>query len=136
MIDRRHIEQILRLNGLSPTAADEEIRSVLISARWQKEDVETAITVLRENVNTHQSRVDTLHDVFMTDKHLDTEQIQALLGIDMKVGTSDLDQLRASRRHMYVWQIISIFLLAIVIALGFILTMMYMTQSGIFYVHS
>lgn len=133
MIDRKHVEQILRLNGLTPTAADEEIRSVLISARWHKEDVDTAITVLRENVNTHQSRVDTLHDVFMTDRHLDPQQIQSLLGIDMQVDKSELSQLRASRHNMYLWQITSIFLFAIIIAIGFILLMMYVTQSGIFY---
>ncbi len=133
MIDRRHIEQILRLNGLTPTAADEEIRSVLISARWHKEDVETAITVLRENTTTHKSRVDTLHDVFITDKKLSPEAIQTLLGIDVEINSSELESLRKSRQSVYIWQIISIFMIAIAIAAIMIVFMMYSQQVGIFY---
>lgn len=133
MIDRTHIEQILKLNGLAPTAADEEIRSVLISARWNKEDVETAITVLRENVNTHKSRVDTLHDVFLTDKKLSPEAIHSLLGIDVQVDSRELETLRVSRRNLYHWQIFSIFVIALLIAITLILGMMYMTGFGLFH---
>lgn len=133
MIDRRHIEQILRLNGLTPTAADEEIRSVLISARWHKEDVETAITVLRENTTTHKSRVDTLHDVFTTDKKLSPEAIQTLLGIDVEINSSELESLRKSRQSVYIWQVISIFMIAIAVAAIMIVFMMYNQQVGIFY---
>lgn len=133
MIDRTHIEQILKLNGLPPTAADEEIRSVLISARWNKEDVETAITVLRENVNTHKSRVDTLHDVFLTDKKLSPEAIHSLLGIDVQVDSKELETLRVSRRNLYYWQILSIFVIAILIAFTLVLGMMYMTGFGVFH---
>lgn len=133
MIDRRHIEQILRLNGLTPTAADEEIRSVLISARWHKEDVETAITVLRENTTTHKSRVDTLHDVFTTDKKLSPEAIQTLLGIDVEVNNSELEDLRKSRQSLYVLQLVSIFMIAIAMAAIFIVFMMYGEKIGFFH---
>ncbi|MEX0913059.1 MAG: hypothetical protein WDZ56_00860 [Candidatus Paceibacterota bacterium] len=133
MIDRRHIEQILRLNGLTPTAADEEIRSVLISARWHKEDVETAITVLRENISTHKSRVDTLHDVFTTDKKLSPEAIQTLLGIDVEVNSSELETLRQSQQNVYMWQIISIFMIAVTLAAILIVFMMYSQKVGIFH---
>lgn len=133
MIDRSHIEQLLKINGLSPTADDEEIRSVLISARWHKEDVETAITVLRENKTTHQSRVDTLHDVFLTDRRLSPEAIHDLLGIDTNVSGSELEQLRNKRKATYLWQIISIVLLALLIATGSLLGLMYMEKIGVFY---
>lgn len=133
MIDRRHIEQILRLNGISPTAPDEEIRSVLISARWHKEDVETAITVLRENVNTRKSRVDTLHDVFLTDKRLSPEAIHSLLGIDIDIDPEKLQTMRKWRYNMYIWQMISIFLIASIVAFSFILFMMYSQKVGFFH---
>lgn len=133
MIDRGHIEQILKLNGLSATAPDEEIRSVLISARWNKEDVETAITVLRENTTTHKSRVDTLHDVFLTDKALSPEAIHSLLGIDVEVNSSELHSLRNSRRNLYRWQLLSIFLIALFLAFSSILAMMYMQELGPFH---
>lgn len=133
MIDRKHVEQILKLNGLTDTAPDEEIRSVLISARWNKEDVETAITVLRENVNTHKSRVDTLHDVFLTDKRLSPEAIHSLLGIDVQINANELENLRVSRRNLYRWQIISIFILALLISTISILAMMYLQGFGFFH---
>jgi hypothetical protein len=133
MIDRNYIERILKINGLAPTAADEEIRSVLISARWNKEDVETAITVLRENLSTHKSRVDTLHDVFLTDQRLSPEAIHSLLGIDMEVNSSELEALRASRRNLYRWQILSVFIIALLIATVAILGMMYLEGFGVFH---
>lgn len=133
MIDRRHVEQILKLNGLAETAQDEEIRSVLISARWNKEDVETAITVLRENKKTHESRVDKLHDIFLADRTLSPEAIHSLLGIDVEVNTSEVDIMRNRRRNTYRWQIISIFLFSILIGAGTMIAMMYWQQSGIFH---
>lgn len=133
MIDRKYIERILKLNGLTPTAPDEEIRSVLISARWNKEDVETAITVLRENTSTHKSRVDTLHDVFLTEQRLSPEAIHSLLGIDMEVNSSELEELRTSRKHLYQWQMISVFIIALLMAAVIVLGLMYMGDFGFFH---
>lgn len=133
MIDRRYIERVLKLNGLSETAPDEEIRSVLISARWDKQDVETAITVLRENINTHASRIDTFHDVFLTDKALSPEAISSLLGINVDISSSELQTLRAARRNHYYWQLASIFLIALCLACSFIFGMMYLQSLGPFH---
>lgn len=133
MIDRKNIEQILRLNGLSETAEDEDIRSVLISARWNKEDVETAITVLRENTKTHASRVDKLHNVFFADRALTPEAIHSLLGIDVEVNSSELVSLRARRQSLYQWQLISIFVFSLLIAFAFVIAMMYWQKAGPFH---
>lgn len=121
------------MNGLTETAPDEEIRSVLISARWNKEDVETAITVLRENTKTHQSRVDKLHDVFLTDGALSPEAIHSLLGIDVEVNSSELNSLRVRRHSTYRWQIISIFVFSILIAFASLTVMMYWQKVGPFH---
>lgn len=133
MIDRKHIERILKINGISPTAADEEIRSVLVSAKWHKDDVETALTVLRENVNTHQTRVDTLHNVFLTDKRLSPEAIKSLLGIDVEVSSEQLESLKNSRRHINVMQVLTIAGYASVLAAGSIVAVMYWQQIGFFH---
>ncbi|MEZ4200095.1 MAG: hypothetical protein R3B69_00595 [Candidatus Paceibacterota bacterium] len=98
MIDRRHIEKILRINGLSPIAEDEEIRSVLISAKWHKDDVETALTVLRENTTTGQAHVDVLHNVFNSDARLSPEAIQSLLGIDVELTSDQVAALHGGKR--------------------------------------
>lgn len=133
MIDRKYIEKILRMNGSSATAPDEEIRSVLISARWNKSDVDSAITVLRENINTHQNRVERLDNVFLTDKRLSPEAIHALLGIDVEVNENELETLRVKSRNLYWLQISSIFIIAFIIAAGSLLGMMYAQGVGIFH---
>ena len=81
MIEKAVIERLLTANGVDPSAPDEEIKSVLFSAKWHEADVETALMVLRENSETHAKRVDSLHKVFRTDEKLDSAAISALLGI-------------------------------------------------------
>lgn len=133
MIDRKNIEQILKLNGLEKTAPDEEIRSVLISARWNKEDVETALTVLRENTKTHANSVDKLHDIFVADRILTPEAIHSLLGINVEVNASELISLRSRRQNSYRWRLISIFVFSVLIALVSVIAMMYWQQAGPFH---
>ena len=133
MIDRKHVEQILKINGLSSTAKDEEIRSILISAKWHQEDVDTALTVLRENKTTGDSRIDTLHNVFQSDKRLSPEAIESLLGIELDISSDDLRVLHAGRKDISFWQVISIIFYATILAFGSILTVMYVQQTGIFH---
>lgn len=133
MIDRRHIEKILRINGLSPTAEDEEIRSVLISAKWHKDDVETALTVLRENTTTGQAHVDVLHNVFNSDARLSPEAIQSLLGIDVELTSDQVAALHGGKRTVSFWQVLSIILYATVLAFGSIILVMYIQNVGIFH---
>jgi len=90
MFDRIQVEKMLVLNGVEPTAPDEEIRSVLIEARWDKHDVDAALSVLRENTETHETHVDTLHKVFRTDERLQPSTISALLGIDLDITDADV----------------------------------------------
>ena len=132
MIDRKHIEEILRINGLAPTAADEEIRSVLISAKWQEKDVQTALTVLRES-ESGDSHVDTLHNVFVSDKKLSPESIQSLLGIDLEINSKDIAALKANGRSLSLWQIVAVILVATFLATGSIMAMMYVNNFGLFH---
>lgn len=85
MIDKSSVEKYLKANGVSSSAPDEEIKSVLFSAKWHSDDVETALMVLKENTQTHEKRVDSLHKVFRSDERLKPETISSLLGIDVEV---------------------------------------------------
>ena len=133
MINREHIEKILSINGLGTTSPDEEIRSVLISAKWHQEDVETALTVLRENSSTGASHVDTLHNVFLSDNRLSPEAIQALLGIELEISSSDLKNMSVGRQSISFWQVMSIVMYATILAFGSILVVMYIQNFGIFH---
>lgn len=131
MITRENIEEILKINGVTPTAPDEQIRSILLSARYDDDEIDTAITVLRENRNTKKTRIDGLHRVFRTDEALKPSEITELLGIEMDV--TDPVEAHAHQRDLSQTQLMIIWLSAIGIAFVGILLYMYLHQIGPFH---
>jgi hypothetical protein len=119
MIEKQHIESFLKANGVKPTASDEEIRSVLISARWENKEIDTALIVLKENLISHETHVDTLHKVFNTDSRLNSAEISALLGIHVTIAPEDVTTSVTEKRHQIEQgRIILSFLLAVFLAAG------------------
>tara|TARA_B100000508_G_scaffold37715_2_gene29506 strand:- start:2057 stop:2482 length:426 start_codon:yes stop_codon:yes gene_type:complete len=131
MIAREQVEAILKINGVTPTAPDEEIRSVLMSARYSKDEVDTAIMVLREDVKTKQTRVDGLHKVFRSQEALNSSEIANLLGIDTDV-TNKVD-VEVRNRAAVTLQYTLIWFLSLALALGGILGYMYLNSIGVFH---
>ena len=137
MVSRADIEKILILNGVPPTAPDEEIKSVLFQARWNEADVDTAIVILRENKETHQKHVDKLHKVFYSDDRLDPQAISELLGLRNVTLTPDALKHKTDRanyrRRGSAGQMLSIMLLALLIAATLIVFLMWYYSTGLFY---
>jgi hypothetical protein len=132
MIEKRNIETFMRVNGIPATADDEEIRSVLISARWNENEVDTALMVLKENTLTKQTHVDTMHKVFNTDDRLSAAEISNLLGIDVQLSNHDTEDASVKRARIERTQGLLSFALSIVIALSSIGYLMYQEKAGIF----
>ncbi len=130
-MEKQDIETILKINGVSPEAPDEEIRSVLLSARYNNDEVDTAVMVLKENTKTHQTRVDGLHKVFRSDEALNPQEISALLGIEVEVKELNLE--KTNRREMGTVQSIFVGVVATIIAMSGILFAMYVNHVGIFH---
>jgi len=132
MMKREQIESVLKINGVEPTSADEEIRSVLLSARYSKDEVDTAIMVLREDTKTKKTRVDGLHKVFRTDEGLRPDEISQLLGIEVNLNrrvpddTSELNRMSALQ-NVIIWV-----LSALIAVLGLVFYM-YIYKVGIFH---
>ena len=133
MIDKNQIETILKTNGIHPTAPDEVIRSVLISARWDDNDVDTALMVLKENTTDNTSRVDTLHRVFHTDEKLSPADISAMLGVKVDISDTDLKDLQIERQKIERVQSFVAVILAISIVLFGLTYLMYVEQAGVFH---
>lgn len=131
MINREQIESILKINGVSPAAPDEQIRSVLLSARYNKNEVDTAIMVLRENIKTNKTRVDGLHKIFRTDQALKPDEISQLLGIEVDVSEEVIPQSKA--RKLSTFQYILVWVLAALLAITSVLFYMYIHRIGFFY---
>lgn len=132
MIERKHIEQLLKLNGLAPTSEDEEIKSVLLSARYKEDEVDTAIMILRENKQSHKTKVDGLHKVFRTDTALNSSEISALLGIDVKLDDARVPAGSKARRLTVVSQTLVI-VVSLLLAIIGILLYMYAYEIGVFH---
>jgi hypothetical protein len=130
-MQKQDIETILKINGVSPEAPDEEIRSVLLSARYNNDEVDTAVMVLKENTKTHQTRVDGLHKVFRSDEALNPQEISALLGIEVEVKEINVE--KKNRREMSTIQSVFVGVVATIIAVSGIMFAMYVNHVGIFH---
>ena len=131
MIKRSQIEKILKVNGVTPSSPDDRIRSVLLSARFNKDEVDGAIMVLRENKVTKQVKVDGLHKVFRSDESLQPNEISALLGID--VDASTFYRPTSEPSTVVGVQYVTIWVFSVFFAVITVLATMYVNQVGPFH---
>lgn len=131
MINRTQIESILKINGVTSGSPDDKIRSVLLSARYNKDEVDTAIMVLRENVKTNRTRVDGLHKIFRTEEALKPDEISQLLGIDVEISKSLVPQSKG--RDLSSFQYILVWVLSVALGVGGIILYMYLHNVGVFH---
>jgi hypothetical protein len=132
MIDKNQIENILRANGIAPSAKDDEIRSLLLSAKWTENDVDTALMVLKENKSTKVTHIDTLHKVFHSDQRLSPQEITDLLGIKTTLTDRDLKQPNAQTGNQ-VLNVMIVVVLSLLIAVTSIGYVMYKEKAGFFH---
>lgn len=134
MFKKEHIEKMLRLNGVSLDDPDDVIKSVLISAQWHEDDVEAAVLVLRENKDSHETHVDSLHKVFRSDERLRPETISSLLGIEMDFSSKDIE-VRRKRVHRALMpsQALVMVVISLVSSLVFVFAAMWYLETGLFH---
>ena len=84
-MNKKEVETILKINGFTGETPDDQIKTVLLSARYSLEEVDAALTILKQVPNACESKVAGLHRVFYTDKKLKPEEISNLLGIDINL---------------------------------------------------
>jgi hypothetical protein len=133
MIERKQVETLLNANGIPATAPDEEIRSILISARWNDNDVDTALMVLKENKDSKETHVDTLHRVFHSDERLTPSDISSLLGVKVSLSDEEVMDVEEKRRKVERAQTLVAVTLALSIVLLGLTYLMYVEQAGVFH---
>ena len=131
MLQKSDIESILKINGVDVTGPDEEIRSVLLSARYNKEEVDTAIMILRENTKTHETRVEGMHKIFRSDELLKPAEISALLGIEVNID--EVQMYHNRNRGITTGQSVLMTLIAVLVAISGVFISMYVYEVGIFH---
>ena len=132
MLNRQHIEHFLKLNGLTPEASDDHIRTLLISARWNPEDIDSALIVLRENPNAKSKQVNSMQQFFNSDEKLNPETLSSLLGMDVEVKNIVGEHKTELESH-YRYQIVTIMFVSVLAALIFLFAVMWFMKVGIFH---
>ena len=132
MIDRQHIEQILKINGMSSAEPDETIRSVLLSARYNKDEIDTALMVLREDAETKRVRVEGLHKVFRTDDSLQPQEISQLLGIEVDANKF-MPKVSEAPKRVGLPTFFAVWVFSVLFAVMGVLLFMHMNSIGIFH---
>ena len=130
MIERGAVERYLRANGIHPDAPEEQIKEVLFSAKWHQDDVETALTVLREDPRTHERHVDQLHQVFHSDDRLEPETISALLGIETEIKPRTV---REQKKSVGAQTVISMVVVAGLFSFAWLVSVMWFFKLGPFF---
>ena len=80
MIQKEHLENFLRINGVSCDAPHEEIRECLTCAKWHHQDIEAALLVLRQEV-MYDPVAEGNHVLMNTDTKPERNVIRMLLGL-------------------------------------------------------
>lgn len=132
MIDKKHIEQFLHLNDLSAESSEEDIRTLLASARWHEDDITAALLVLNGSDAQPEEKNSSIHQLLNSDQKLKPETLSALLGIDVKVD-SIITKHKTSLSQRYNSQIILIVLLSLLTSFSVLLFFMWFMEVGIFH---
>jgi hypothetical protein len=133
MFDRIHIERVLKINGVDVTASDEEVRAVLLGARYSEQEVETAIAVLRSSTESGVKGTESLNKLIRTDSSLNAKEISKLLGIDIALPHASSRSTKTSERSMSIGHHVVIWSLAIIITILGIGLSMYALEFGFFH---
>lgn len=133
MVSKKQLENFLRANGIEPNADDGTVKSVLLAARWNLDDIDAAITVLRENPSTQQQHVETTSHQLSTGKKLSPETISSLLGISVDIEPADIfmEQRKVPRVTMPV--LTFMFAAGLISAIALLALILYAMEIGPFH---
>lgn len=137
MQDRAFINNFLKINGVSADASDDQVSGVLKEARWTDDEIKTALTILRGDVDDSGIVAVTKHDaaLFRPDIDISSRQLSRLLGVDVIVDPSLIHNTHKKRRKqafikddLAIWTIIV--LLSIILALVIAWLLMFSMKIG------
>jgi len=136
MIDKEHIVNFLRSNGVSSASSDDEIRHALQNARWHNDDIEVALLKLKDSEEPYEIKSGDAQNIFFSDVPIAPETLSSLLGIDVSLPLARL-QAEESRRALQDKTTTTVILLTILtsVILGVFMTLliMYLNNIGPFY---
>lgn len=133
-IDKGLIENILKANGVSMESGDDEIKSLLFSARWHEDDIDTALFVLRNDKDNNKQRIDAVYDDdFRLQDRMRPETISAMLGIEVDYDPERREYGRGENvGTMGILGMIFVLSAAIIFSVLVLLLFMFVFKIGVF----
>lgn len=132
MMERKHLEKLLRVNGLAPDSVEEDIRSVLSGASLNEHEITSALTMLHEQNDSAVMQESGSYKLFRSGEALQPGEISQLLGVNLVVkevifADFSTDKMTVFSRFMVLW-LTSVLLAAIALS-----AYMYMHKIGLFH---
>lgn len=135
MIDRTFIMQLLKVNGLSADARDEEVREVLEKAGWSNEECEAGIAEFR-NTGEKEEKPEK-KKAFHIGTRASSESASSMLGVRVVLdpfSIQDGGHKRAGFIIKYILGYVFIAVLSLLVAGAIGIGFMYVFGVGPFYV--
>jgi hypothetical protein len=131
MMNIKHLDTVLRINGLEKTSPESDVSAVLLSSRYTPEEVKTALLILKNGDQTVASTHISLHKVFRSDELLESQEIALLLGGDLYVNTKVSARVR--NRELAASHLLLLSLASLVVAISSMMLYMYTQNMGMFH---
>jgi len=134
MLTREAVEEFLLANGVKPSDPEDKIKSVLLSANWDNDEVDAAVFVLRESDQAvNKSRQ--LNTLFNSDEKLDPSSVGKLLGISMEITPGQRGVTVVNpRRRLTLKGLLTIILISLGLSAAVMYGGMYYLELGPFHV--
>ena len=135
MVEKSHVEQLLKINGVLSDASDDEIKSVLVRARWHEKDVEQAIALLKNNLTEEAKKTDPFQTLFKNDAKLRPDLISSLLGVDITILKNDVVINKKDKvPHVSLRLLCEIIFVSIVLSCASLFAAMWYLEMGVFHI--
>lgn len=133
MLTKEHIEKILHLNGVEPAAGDDQVKAVLLRARWNQADVDAALLVLRTDTTSGERHHNDAERLFHSDGRLSPEMVSSLLGLDLSVQLKDVPLDLNKTAQLRIDGVVLIILVALCVAVATLTVGMWFFEVGPFH---
>jgi hypothetical protein len=133
MIDEKQLEELMRVNGLAPSAAPDEMRNVLLASGYTEEEIQSyfASKQAQQNIEPAALQKSGARKLFRTNERLQPAEISQLLGVNVVV--KEVIMAEVQKEPVTMFQFMVLWLTSVVLAAAAVTAYMYTEKMGMFH---
>jgi len=132
MLQKKEIETMMAVNGLSPNATNEEVMAMLQRTGYDQAEINLAMTMFRGNEPVSPEPFEKVQHKLLLNESLKPGEVSALLGIEVGVELDEKGSYKKKRQDVTVGYVLAVSLLAILFVSLALFTAMYLNKMGPF----